>query len=460
MPEEITELRIIFCEAEPLRKELIAAAFTRSAYSHPPCFVSSLSEAILNLHPDGVTVLFLPAACGSLAECAGELSRSGAGSIVLIALTSGNGEQELLEAIRDGADDAISGEQNQLARYPDVAARAVARRTSLLRISEILDWMPDPILLTDGTNRVLAANSAFTDRFGKQPAHGPAILPVDLVGDVQDPTSPPETALAGETYRVDRFPIYQKGRSFMVHLFRNLAGVRQLESRLRRAERLATIGALVSGVAHDINNPLTGTIAYAELLDLQVSEPGAKQDLRKIVESADRCKKILDNLLSFARDRPPAKSFESLNDLIDRTIDLLGYRLRSRGISIARDYDRLPAVFVDAQQLQQVILNLLENAEQALSAVNRTPAEITFSTRYRKEDRFVILRISDDGPGIPEDFAEHIFEPFFNLKQAGAGGIELSQARSIIREQGGTISAENNPAGGAVFTVELPTGAE
>ncbi len=401
-----------------------------------------------------MNVLFLNQAnVKSPMTCAAEICRHNPAPVVLIMVTSADSEQELVQAVADGADEAVSSRQEQIVRYPYIAARAVARRNSVLQISGILDWMPDPILISDEADAPVAANAVFTTKFGQQPAWAA------LSGNARRSSEPVETTIGPDIYRIYRFPIRRQGRTFTMHLFRNCTELRQLTDRLRRSERLASIGTLVSGVGHDINNPLTGTIAYAELLDLRITDFEAKQDLRKIIDSAERCKKILDNLLSFAREQPLVKSIESLNDLIDRTIELRGYRLRSKGISIEKDYGQLPAVFLDAQLFQQVILSLLANAEQAISRTEQGPGKIVFTTRFRKEGRMMVIRIADNGPGLPDGLSDRIFDPCGVMETNSGSWFSLALARDIIVAQGGTISAGNDPAGGAFFAIELPTGA-
>jgi C4-dicarboxylate-specific signal transduction histidine kinase len=235
--------------------------------------------------------------------------------------------------------------------------------------------------------------------------------------------------------------------------------VRRLKDQLYHADKLASIGLLVSGVAHEINNPLTGTIAYTELLAMKVTDEDTRAELKKILDSAERCKKIVENLMTFSRQRTPSKSLETMNDIIDRTIVLRSYRLRTNSIEIVRDYDPATTVFVDAQQIQQVVLNLLLNAEQAIIDAGQAHGRIVFRTRSDKQRRRVIVTVSDNGPGIPQQIAAKIFDPFYSTKPIGEGtGLGLSISHGIITEHGGIIGFENNEGGGSAFTFELPTG--
>jgi C4-dicarboxylate-specific signal transduction histidine kinase len=251
------------------------------------------------------------------------------------------------------------------------------------------------------------------------------------------------------------------GRPLTIHVMKNITEVRRLKDQLYYSDKLASIGLMVSGVAHEINNPLTGTIAYTELLAMKTTDEGVRAELQKILDSAERCKKIVDNLMTFSRQKTPSKSLESVNDIIDRAVDLQCYALRSSGIEIVREYDPQPTVFVDAQQIQQVVLNLLVNAQQALEGARRERGRIRLATKSDRSARRVIITISDNGPGIPEKIASKIFDPFFTTKPVGVGsGLGLSIAHGIIAEHGGTIRFENLESGGAAFTIELPTGVQ
>jgi signal transduction histidine kinase len=268
-----------------------------------------------------------------------------------------------------------------------------------------------------------------------------------------------EKKIDDDIYQISIFPLQENGRFLTIHVLKNITEVRRLKDQLYHADKLASIGLLVSGVAHEINNPLTGTIAYTELLALKFTDGETRAELKKILDSAERCKKIVDNLLTFSRQRAPSRSLESINDIIDRAIGLRIYWLRANAIEIIRDYDPATTVFVDAQQIQQVVLNLLLNAEQAIRESGEAHGKIVFRTRSDKKRRRVIVTVSDNGPGIPQQIAAKIFDPFYSTKPVGEGtGLGLSISHGIITEHGGTIWFENNEGGGSAFWFELPTG--
>lgn len=236
------------------------------------------------------------------------------------------------------------------------------------------------------------------------------------------------------------------------------AEIGRLKEMLYRSSAAAAVGSLVSGIVHEINNPLTGTLAYTELLAMKVSDESVKEDLKKILQSAERCKKAVDNLLAFSRLRTTAKSIGSINSIIEQTIDLRRYALRSENIEIATELHAEGAIFAHAQQIQQALLYILLNSEEAAASSGRTPRRIAFITRESTRDRTITLEIADTGAGFDPDIVSRIFDPFFTTKP-GKCGLGLALARDIITNHGGTIQAENNKEGGALITIVLPTGA-
>ena len=228
-----------------------------------------------------------------------------------------------------------------------------------------------------------------------------------------------------------------------------------LRDKLVHAEKMAAVGQLVSGVAHEVNNPLTAILGFADLLlqnpELPVS---AVKDLRVILQEAQRTKQIVQNLLSFARQMPPQRNAVQLNLILRRTIQLRSYDFNSHGIEISEHLDEgLPDIFGDAHQLQQVFLNILNNAYDAVHDLGR-PARIEI-TSTRAGDA-VEVSFCDNGYGISHP--DKIFDPFFTTKEVGKGtGLGLSICYGIVKEHGGEILCHNNLDGqGATFIVRFP----
>jgi two-component system NtrC family sensor kinase len=228
-----------------------------------------------------------------------------------------------------------------------------------------------------------------------------------------------------------------------------------LRDKLVHAEKMAAVGQLVSGVAHEVNNPLTAILGFADLLMENPDLPEtARKDLRVILQEAQRTKQIVQNLLSFARQMPPQRNALQLNLILRRTIQLRSYDFTSHGIDVIEHLDEgLPEVIGDAHQLQQVFLNILNNAYDAVHEVAH-PARIEIMTT--KSGDGVEVSFSDNGKGISHP--DKIFDPFFTTKEVGKGtGLGLSICYGIVREHGGEILCHNNIAGqGATFIVRLP----
>jgi len=228
-----------------------------------------------------------------------------------------------------------------------------------------------------------------------------------------------------------------------------------LRDKLVHAEKMAAVGQLVSGVAHEVNNPLTAILGFADLLMENPELPEtARKDLRVILQEAQRTKQIVQNLLSFARQMPPQRNALPLNPILRRTIQLRSYDFTSHGVEVIEHLDEgLPDVVGDAHQLQQVFLNILNNAYDAVHEVGR-PARIEI-TSSRSGDS-VEVSFSDNGNGISHP--DKIFDPFFTTKEIGKGtGLGLSICYGIVKEHGGEILCHNNIGGqGATFIVRLP----
>ncbi len=244
----------------------------------------------------------------------------------------------------------------------------------------------------------------------------------------------------------------------VVVLVEDVTEQQALETQLVQSEKLAAVGQLVSGVAHELNNPLTSIAGLSEFL-LEQKELGKKDrgHLQVIQEQAERAGRIVRNLLTFARKGSGERAPVDLNDVIRRTLSLTAYDLKLKDITVTRELSgALRPVLGDRHGLQQVVLNIVTNAAQAVAENPRErPREITVSTWF---DGQVHLRVADSGPGIPEDVLQSVFTPFFTTKEPGKGtGLGLSITYSIVESHGGHITIEPTPpGGGAAFRVDLP----
>jgi two-component system NtrC family sensor kinase len=241
-----------------------------------------------------------------------------------------------------------------------------------------------------------------------------------------------------------------------LEIYRDVTTQRLIEKRLPHLERMAGIGQMISGVAHELNNPLTSVLGFAQLLLTRSSGTQRDGDLQSILHGAQLASRIAKNLLLLSREAGPERLPVDLNEIVERTLALRSYELRLENISVTTDFCReLPPVLADAGQLQQVLLNLIVNAEQAIRQ-KKAHGKILVRTTLISADRMA-CQVTDDGPGIAPEALAHIFDPFFTTKPAGVGtGLGLSIVYGIVHEHGGEVLADSREGAGATFTVELP----
>lgn len=229
----------------------------------------------------------------------------------------------------------------------------------------------------------------------------------------------------------------------------------ETQAQLVQSERLSAIGELVAGVAHELNNPLTSILGYAQLLESESDlPPEVRRQLAVIVQEADRSRRIVQSLLTFARRQPREWSLVDVNTAVEQALALWRHEMTRVGAeAVMRLEQRLPPVLGDVHEIQQVFLNVVSNAIHAMRG--RNPARLEVTTRYR--DGRVVIEFADTGPGIAPEHLHRVFDPFFTTKQIGEGtGLGLSISYGIVRDHGGTITGGNRTGGGACFTVELP----
>jgi len=241
-----------------------------------------------------------------------------------------------------------------------------------------------------------------------------------------------------------------------IELYRDLTAQRVFQAQLLQTEKLAALGQMVTGVAHELSNPLTSILGYAQRLLLRNDAGRNFEELRKIFSEAERAGAILRRMLLASRETSPERRPVSLNQLVQRTIELQRFSLAAERIHLEVSLDAgLPNVLGDAGQLQQVLINLIGNSRQAIESQSNG-GTIRVRT-HRTEDNRVRLEISDSGPGISESIMARIFDPFFTTKPAGVGtGLGLAIVLSLVREHGGQVHVASPRGSGAVFTVELP----
>jgi two-component system NtrC family sensor kinase len=248
-----------------------------------------------------------------------------------------------------------------------------------------------------------------------------------------------------------------QGQEAFQFFFREVTDRGRLEQQLRQAEKLSSLGQMISGVAHELNNPLSVIKGY---LDLVVAHheitPQTREDLEKVVQECDRAAKLVRNFLSFAREHPPRREMVDVNTLIQGVADLRKADITRAGVELFMDLaPALPSTSADPDQIQQLIINLLNNAIQAM-ADTPAPHTLRISTQIKSPDT-LLISMEDSGPGVPPELQSRIFEPFFTTKPEGVGtGLGLSIAHSIMTEHHGKISCERSSLGGAAFHLEFP----
>jgi len=349
----------------------------------------------------------------------------------------------------------------------DTLARSEARYRNLFESAS------DAIVTLDANGRFTTFNHAAENISGypRQELVGQWFAPLLPDDELPKALMHFQKALAGETglfettfIRKDReyrtiqvtYSTPQKDEEVLC-VIRDVTDQKMLQEQLIQSEKMSAIGQLVSGVAHELNNPLAGISAFAQLLLTEKRFPPDQRTAAEMIYAeARRASRIVQNLLTFARQHKPERTPTGVNQVLDDTLELRGYELRVRGIEVTRDYDeQIPETMADAHQLQQVFLNLVTNAEQAMEKSPRESQRLI--VRTRRTGAVIRIDVEDTGPGIPPNLLERIFNPFFTTKPTGSGtGLGLSISLGIVREHEGRIWAENAPQGGARFIVEVP----
>lgn len=233
--------------------------------------------------------------------------------------------------------------------------------------------------------------------------------------------------------------------------------IKKIHSQLFRSEKLASLGKLAAGVAHEINNPLTGILTNSSLLleDLSNEDP-RRDDVDVIVKETIRCREIVKRLLDFARQTKPQKKSTNINSLIDNIILLVRNQASFRNIQINKDlHNDIPEIMADTDQIQQVFVNLILNASEAMA----NGGSLLITSKLSEDGTQIRIQFADTGPGIPDEIKERIFDPFFTTKDNGTG-LGLAISYGIIEQHGGNINMESALGKGSTFTVQLPTAAQ
>jgi PAS domain S-box-containing protein len=456
-------------------------------------YISDLEGKLLEVNPALVTILGYESKDDLLDLTPERLGVDASGDPVLGRGGSQSGRTRTREVRlrrKDGgiavcADTSTGVEEaGRIVRYQGTLVDVTEKRTmerQLHRQEEfrqhLLESFPDLILVLDLKGKYTFVSARIADLLG----YGPEHLMGKNVEDAEN-TSPELTALyrtvaTGQSSRTScEYGSRHQDGSWRTMLgmasplldaegkpagviisVRDVTTEKKLEQQIIQSERLAAMGQMIGGFAHELNNPLTSILGMAELLqDGDVSEAARKQ-VSILHKEARRAAEIVQNLQYFARPPAPGKSQVNLNELVQRTVQMQAYPLRKSNITV--DFlpePAIPAIVADPNQLMQVFLNLLLNAEQA---IRESREKGTIRVRIGRKPDSVWIVFQDDGPGIAPDNLAHIFDPFFTTKRPGRGtGLGLSICKTVLREHGGNIEATSAPGGGAVFTITLPVG--
>src|ERR1035441_2599608 len=341
--------------------------------------------------------------------------------------------------------------------------------------ARLLESFPDLILVVDLEERYTFVSSRARDLLGYEPQnmlrkkiselddHSPELAA--LYHNIVSGKEVFASAEYGARHRDGNWRTMRAAGSQLVDADAKISGVivsvrditleRKLEQQVVQSERLAAMGAMIGGVAHELNNPLTTIMGVSELLqDIETNE-GSRKQLGMLQQQARKAAEIVQNLTYFSRPPAPGKSRINLVEVVERTLNLHAYSLRKNSITV--DFLKeagVPYALGDPHQLMQVFLNLIVNAEQA---IREARDKGTLRIRLGKGDTSVWVSFHDDGPGIPKENLASIFDPFYTTKRPGRGtGLGLSICKSVMKEHNGSVEAANSPDGGAVFTVTLP----
>ena len=333
------------------------------------------------------------------------------------------------------------------------------------------DAIPDMLAIHDNYGRLLRANVALQVRLGGDPrpyvGRDCAELLETIVG--KSGGCPHEEALRSRrpvareiqgdrgVFALMAIPCFDEDGEcvYIIHVCREITEEKQIREQLLQNEKMAAVGSLVSGVAHELNNPLAGVTGFAQLLLERHEEPKLKKSLERIRDEAERAAKIVKNLLTFARKHKPESTRVAINGVLERTLELRAYDMRVSNIKVVTDLrPDLPMTLADPNQLQQVFLNIVVNAEQAMKEAH---GKGILTVKTALVEGSIRTTVEDDGPGIRPEHLKQIFDPFFTTKAVGKGtGLGLSICHGIIREHGGSITATSTPGKGTVFTIDLP----
>lgn len=360
--------------------------------------------------------------------------------------------------------------QNTLTQYAD----EVSKSKDLLQ--SVFDGITDPVVLLDRGGKIKIVNAAFLHRYNltmdfvldQKPVdflekdYCPLVACDDIFSSLPGhPVSREVLMTTGEIFLIYFYPIHLQAKETdsLVCYVKDITERKKLESKIQHTEKVASIGQLAAGIAHEINNPLGVILCYIDLIkDADNLSPEIRADLEIIEKHAGNCRKIITDLLKFAHQHVSVKEPISINALVEEVVLMVGSQFRKQLIDIEMQLGQdIPEITLDANKIKQVIINLLINSSQAIGE-NGT---IAIRSLYENENRTVKIIVEDSGPGIPIDILDKIFDPFFTTKPPGQGtGLGLSVSYGIIQDHDGEITAKSLPGQPTQFVISLPAQGE
>lgn len=385
------------------------------------------------------------------------VARRTIGAVSMSATTPGAyGEADLLNLRAFAAHAALALENVRLVDLLSIGKR---------EWEHTVDTITQAICIVDAKGTVRRANRIFADLI-RVPVTAVAgrpwlsLLPMtwsDVVGRaLSQPGSTYELRSGNRVLIASAIPLPEAGDTVL--LFEDQTEKRRLQEQLIQSEKMSAIGQLIAGVAHDLNNPLASVVGFSDFLAEGAEIPAAlAEPLRVIRQEAERAATIVKNLLSFARRQAEERRLQAVRPLLDSVVALLRNQLMALKVEVTVEVESgVPEIEMNANQIKQVFVNLLNNAAQAIAATGRGGLVRVTANPWLDG---VAVSVADDGPGMPPDIAARVFEPFFSTKAEGEGtGLGLSICQGIVKEHGGLITLDTAPGRGATFTVQLPGG--
>ncbi len=375
----------------------------------------------------------------------------------------------------DGLTQIVERVAKQAATERKLAETEAQLQESQIKLAGVVSSITDGMIMVNEEFNIIWANEVAENSFGSELVGKKCYTAYHDRDCVCDPCWVAETFIDGQVRNHETEAIVSDGTcktfwsttsvaarhpdgkpKMVVEVTRDITDRKNMEQQVLLSGRLAAVGQLAAGVAHELNNPLAAIQGYAQFLARKTElDDAIKDDVEIIYKEALRATKITANLLSFTHKHDPKRNMASINEIIENSLELQIYNMKINNIEVEMNLSEdLPETMADSHQLQQVFVNLINNAEQAITEANGK-GKLTIETR--QVGNIIRVTITDNGPGISEENLDQLFDPFFTTKEVGEGtGLGLSICFGIIEQHSGKIRADSKPGEGTTFTVELP----